>query len=71
MAKLRKQNEKELERLLRKTLIELSQNQIGLSNKETKKSNNLIPQRKLIARIKTTLKEKRILSSIKIKKVKN
>lgn len=68
---LRKKSVAELLRLLRESYKSLAKDKLDLSLKKTKNTNVLVPHRKLIARIKTVLKEKQILKDIKVSSGKN
>lgn len=68
---IRKKSDKDLINLLRETQINLTKNTFTLSTNKQKNTNILSGYKKTIARVKTVLKEKRILKSLETKNIKN
>ncbi len=65
VAELRKKSEKELLNLLHGTLESMQKDLSELASGKTKNTNIASKSRKLAARVKTVLKEKKILAEIK------
>ena len=68
---LRKKTDKDLLNLLRDTQVKLTKDKFILSTNKQKNTNILSGYKQTIARIKTVLKEKRILKSLSGTKIKN
>ncbi len=67
---LRKKSVAELLRLLRETYKSMAKDKLDLSLNKIKNTNVLFSHKKLIARIKTVLKEKQILKTIEVNRSK-
>lgn len=65
VAELRKKSEKELLNLLHGTLESMQKDLSELASGKAKNTNIASKSRKLVARVKTVLKEKKILAEIK------
>lgn len=70
MEALRKKNAKDLHALLRETYVQYAQVLTGIASHKEKNTAQVGKMRRLMARIKTVLAEKKELSALQVKKEK-